>query len=484
MAAVFHSFGLPHLAALGLMGLALAASLHAALHKRDSRAAALWVLFIWLSPALGPLLYWLFGINRIHRRASAIRSKRVRAAAHSRRRKATKPPRDPLPPDLPAHLRGLARATDKIAPFPLSGGNRIRPLVNGDEAYPRMLEAIARAERTISFSTYIFDNDPTGRQFARALGEACRRGVQVRVILDDAGARYSWPSILGQLRRLGAPTARFHPRPLFLRLAALNLRNHRKILVVDGCLGFTGGMNIRHGNRLALRPRRGIRDLMFEVQGPLVRQLQEVFAEDWLFCAGEVLEGPEWFPPLSPQGEAVGRGIPDGPDEDLDRLALTIHAAVSSVRERLAVATPYFLPERDLISALNTAALRGARVQILLPAANNLPFIHWASEAMWWQILKWGCEIRLSPPPFDHSKLLLADGFWTLIGSANLDPRSLRLNFEFNLECYDRSLAREMGRWFDARWRRARPVTLEEVDARPLPIRLRDGLARLAAPFL
>jgi cardiolipin synthase len=216
----------------------------------------------------------------------------------------------------------------------------------------------------------------------------------------------------------------------------------------------------------------------------VVAHLQEVFADDWFFTTGEALRGEKWFPELENRGSVIARGVADGPDEDFEKLRWTILGALAAAQHSIRVATPYFLPEPAIISALNLAALRGVAVDILLPARNNLPFVQWASAAHWWQVLERGCRIWLSPPPFDHSKLFLVDDCWALVGSTNWDPRSLRLNFEFNVECYDADLTRTLGEWFDTQLRPSRQVTLEEADARSLPIRLRDGVARLFTPFL
>jgi cardiolipin synthase len=468
----------PHLAAGFDFLAALLASVHALLHKRDSRAATLWIGVIWLMPLLGPVLYLALGVNRIRRRAISLRL--------------TKPGDRPIPANLGEsqlagveHLKLLADVVNRIAIFPLTPGNRVQPLVNGDEAFPAMLAAIESAQKSISLSTYIFDNDPTGEQFATALSRAVARGVAVRVLVDSAGARYSWPSVIHKLKRSNVRVARFLPSLAPWRVMTLNLRNHRKLLAVDGQIAFTGGMNIRHGNVLTGRSRHPVQDLQFRVEGPVVAQLQAVFANDWAFTTGEVLQGEAWFPePRSAGPGIIARVIADGPDADFEKLRLTLLAALAEAQTSVQILTPYFLPDPALISALNLAALRGVRVDVILPAQNNLPFVHWASRAMWWQVLERGCRLWLTPPPFDHSKLMIVDGHWVLLGSANWDARSLRLNFELNVECYGREFAHAMAAVVEKKLQGSREVTQAEVDARTMPGKLRDAIARLFSPFL
>jgi cardiolipin synthase len=464
--------------------LAVIASAHAILHKRDTRAAVAWVGLIWLVPVLGALLYLLLGINRIHRRATELRKLGIDVRFAIRD---TITDWQVVSADLSGsqgQLEALARVVGRVttrAPLP---GNRLVPLVNGDEAYPEMLEAIERAERSIALGTYIFDQDDAGTAFADALERAVRRSVQVRVLIDAIGVRYSFPSMVRELRRRGVRIARFMHSWLPWRIPFANLRSHRKFLIADGAVGFTGGMNIRAGHVLSAKPKRPVQDLHFRIEGPVVGHLMEVFAEDWAFTTREVLRGDDWFPILHEAGSVVARGISDGPGADFDKLRLTLHGAIAAARSKICVVTPYFLPDRELIAALNIAAMRGVEVQIVLPEVSNQPVVAWASTAQHWQLLERGCRIFLTPPPFDHTKLMIVDRTWTLIGSANWDPRSLRLNFEFNVECYDEALATEMELLVEHKLRGARELTKAEVDARRLLIQLRDGTARLFSPYI
>ncbi len=464
--------------------LAVLASGHAVLHNRDSRAAIAWVGFIWLVPILGAALYFIFGVNRIRRKAAWLRSDLDRYRAEAA---APGCPPDELAQHLPAHtghLAALARLVAGVVDRPLLHGNHIEPLLNGDEAYPAMLEAISQARQTISFTTYIFNRDEVGLAFAQALGAAVRRGVEVRVLIDAVGIRYSWPTIGRALRREGVPYALFLPSLALWHLLSLNLRTHRKILVADGRLGFTGGMNIRKENCLQRPTRRPVQDLHFRLQGPVVAHLQEVFADDWQFTTGESLRGEAWFPKLDAAGAMLARGVIDGPDENFEKLRWTLLGALAIARKSVRIVTPYLVPDHAVVSALNLAAMRGVKVDIILPSRSNLPFVQWASRAMWRQLLEHGCRIWLTPPPFDHSKLMLVDGGWALLGSANWDARSLRLNFEYNVECYDGEFVGRLDALVESKFRGAHPVSLREVDGRSLPGRLRDGVAGLLTPYL
>ena len=470
----------PFIAGALTLALSVVASSHVILHKRDSRAAVAWVGLIWLAPVIGSGLYVLLGVNRIQRRAIARRSSRPVIAPR------LEPDGTVLEPRLSAaHLESLAQLVQRLTGRSLTSGNVVTPLVDGDAAYPAMIAAIDAAQASVGLSTYIFDNDSAGRLFLDALERAVQRGVAVRVLVDAVGARYSWPTpIFSLLRRRRIPAAAFGRTVLPWRMPYFNLRNHRKVLVVDGRVGFTGGINIRAGHLVARAPRSPVQDLHFRVEGPVVSHLAQIFADDWAFTRKELLGGDEWFPVLDGNGCVTARGLADGPDEDLDPCRFTRFGALACARERVRIVTPYFVPDQALLTELAVTAMRGVQVEIILPEVNNLILVHWAATAQLWQVLARGCKVFYTPPPFDHTKLMLVDGAWALVGSSNWDARSLRLNFEFDLECYDKGLVGELDRLVDAKQARARPVTLEEVNGRSLAVKLRDGIARLAAPYL
>jgi len=458
--------------------------LHAILNKRRARSSLLWVGLILFAPIMGALLYFLFGINRVRRRAVTLRAAvewppEAPATESATRRELS----DSLPDDA-QHLLQLKVLAEKAIEKPLLPGNRIVPLMNGDEAYPEMLAAIEGAQHSIALLSYIFDVDPWGRRFADALVAAKDRGVEVRVLVDDAGAHYSWKQMPKELRKRGVRAASFNPRMRVLPTSVLNLRSHRKAMIVDGTLGFTGGMNIRAGCVLAEDPKMPTQDVHFRVEGPVIAHLRELFSKDWAFADGEILSGEKWFPPLEECGNTFARGIPDGPDEDFARLYWTLAGAITLAQRSIKIVTPYFLPEDPLISALNIASMRGVEVDIIVPEKSNLFLVQWAMNATLWQILWHDCRLWFTPGPFDHSKLMVVDDHWVLLGSANVDPRSLRLNFEFNLECYGGEFAAAVSRIVDQKRDGARRIALVDLERRTLPARVRDGIARLFHPML
>ncbi len=473
--------GAPWLGAAYVLA-SLAASGHVVLRKRDPRAAIGWVGLIWLVPGLGVLLYAVFGVNRIRRRAIALRRARSTTSVTSER------PAETVRPEAASTdhrgLVALARLGGRVSGRPLLSGNLVVPLQNGDEAYPAMASAIEQAERSVALSTFIFAADQVGRRFVEALAGAVRRGVAVRVLVDSAGVYYSWPPVHLVLRRAGVPVARFLPITTGAGLAFFNLRNHRKLLVVDGRVAFCGGMNIRDRHVVGAGSPVATRDVQFRLEGPVIAQLLEAFVEDWSFTAGEALEGPAWKSEASPAGPTTARALTDGPDDDFEVIRQLLLGALAAARESVEIVTPYFLPDPSMIAALAVTALRGVRVDIVIPARGNIPLVRWATPALLWQVLGPGCRVFLSPAPFDHAKLMVVDRTWTMFGSTNWDPRSLRLNFELDVECYDPALAARVAHLVAERRQESRELTLADVDGRPLPVRLRDGVARLLSPYL
>src|SRR5579863_959298 len=320
------------------IALALPTSLHAVLRKRDPRAAVAWAGLIWLVPFAGVLFYLVFGVNRIARRAGKLR----------RRRLAVDRPQHPLlsaPEELArtltpasAHLVPISGVAERLTERPVLAGNRVSMLVNGEAAYPEMLRAIDQATRSVALEAYLIELDEVGKPFVEALGRARARGCQVRVLLDYVGSQLS---VVKALREQGVDVAVFLPAALWrFRSRYMNLRNHRKILVCDARVAFTGGMNIRESHLLERPGPRHEQDTHFRLEGPVADQLLDTVIDDWAFATGEVLLGSAWTPEGGAVGDVHARGIPFDPGENLDVLRFVVGAAAAAARRSIRIVSP------------------------------------------------------------------------------------------------------------------------------------------------
>ncbi|MFK7992678.1 MAG: cardiolipin synthase [Granulosicoccus sp.] len=457
--------------------LAVWAGFHVILNKRNEASAFSWLGIIVLAPLIGALLYWFFGINRIRRRAQAELADHTSAA--TQRDESLCVPMQSLPASWQARMQFGAGVHDA----PYLADNALQPLRNGDEAYPEMLGAINQAQICIVLSSYIFEFDEIGRQFVAALVNAHRRGVMVRVMIDGLGVGYGLSLVRSDrvLRRQGVKTARFLSALSTSGTRFINLRNHRKILSVDGQVAFIGGINIRDNNLLKGSAAHKTQDVHFKVRGPVINQINRVFATDWEFASDEKLHLPPW----RDDGEALpvaSRVLLDGPDDNFQKLKLTILGAVQSAKKRVCVVSPYFLPDKSITSALQLAVLRGVKVDVCLPARNNLRIVGWAMQANQAELLEMGVNVYESQDPFDHSKLFIVDDDWCLVGSSNWDARSLELNFEINLECYDVAFNRELTAIIDDKLMNA--VQILHVPDHQFLVRVRNNFCRLFSPYL
>ncbi len=476
----------PHILATVSVVLGAAAAIHATMTKEDVRSAAGWVGVILLSPLVGALIYFVAGINRIRRRALVVR--RIMGSTHPHLSGPGAARRDlPEPVRLSDELVGLKLLGDSVAGFPLTSGNSIEILDDGDRAYAAMSGAIDAAKRHILMETYIFDNDEIGVKFADRLIAAVARGVVVRVLIDAVGARYSVPSIVGHLRAGGVKVESFNGRIITgLRLPYANLRTHRKILIIDDELAFTGGMNVREAFSAEITGEDHQKDTHFRLTGPVVADLHAVAVEDWRFARGQESPMPAYSERRfdDPSHPVAMRVVASGPDLTMATNQKILMGAFSVARRSIRIMSPYFLPDRELIAALVTAARRGIAVDIVVPRQNNLLLVDLAMTAQFDQILVPNCRIWRADGAFNHSKLMAVDGNWAFVGSSNLDPRSLRLNFEVDLEIFDPDFAADIEKRIDNAIQLATQVDLRALQRRPFLLRLVEKILWLGSPFL
>lgn len=477
----------PHILVILSVALGTPAAIHAAMTKEEVRSAIGWVGVIVLSPILGAVIYAIVGVNRMRRSTISQQRALLSHTGHDSLDRF-----DATNDGVANHLRkryiAMKTLGDRVSQCALTTGNTIEILETGDDAYSAMLAKINAATRSILLETYIFDRDPIGLRFADALIAATKRGVAVRVLIDAVGARYSIPSIVGHLKEGGVTVDVFNGNIIMgLRLPYANLRTHRKILIVDGTDAFTGGMNIRAGFAAEVVGDNSAHDTHFHLTGPVVTDLFHIASSDWRFASGEVLSGADWImamPEREPGSAIFLRAVPSGPDKEIEANHRMLMGAFSIAEKHIKIMSPYFLPDRELITALVTAARRGVEVDIVVPAVNNLMLIDRAMRAQFDQLLKDGCRIWRANGPFNHSKLMVIDDHWAYVGSSNLDPRSLRLNFEIDIEVMDNTFAGRIDRRIEGALKDSDPITLPLLQSEPFVNRLIDRIIWLGSPYL
>ncbi len=460
---------------------AFVAASHALLYKRDPRAAWGWIALCIIMPPVGAVLYCFLGVNRVQSKGRRLQKRSpfqlgagLEAVAGQFRSENA---------DAAVLHTEQSRLVYAMTGRPITSGNEAAILFGGEQAYPLMLQAIEQARESVYIATYIFEANTSGRKFIAALAAAAKRGVDVRVLVDGVGEWHGLPLATSLLHKHGVRTAKFLPPRVFPPSLSMNLRLHHKIMVVDGRVGFTGGMNIGD-TYMALDSSNPYRasDVHFQLRGPAVIQLEEIFFWDWGFATGE----ETYYARSSNEqpGNVLCRTVVDGPNEDLDTLTTLYVAAIMSARRRVDIVTPYFLPPREMIKALQVAARRGLAVRVVLPGTSDSRIVHRATRNMLWEVLEAGVQVYYQPPPFSHAKLFVVDQAYAVVGSSNLDPRSLRLNFELAVEIYDENFATARTRDIDQLRYKSTEITLQEVDSRPLGQRLLDAACWLFSPYL
>jgi cardiolipin synthase len=450
-------------------------ALHALLTKNDSRSALAWVVFCLVLPIIGPVTYLILGINRTRQRAQG-------SYQPGDLKGTGKSIREPVGTDF----RPYSLIGETVTGYGLHSCDELTILENGEAFYPAVIEAISKATERVYLSTYIFQDGESGGQVVDALKAARSRGADVRIILDGLGGIAYPPGISRKLRKAKIPFEYFNPIQLLPPSLHINMRNHRKIAVVDSHTTFVGGQNIsdRHLVSRTDNPKCA-KDLHFRMRGKIVDDLERAFLRDWNHCTGD--DSDSCFHPGNTnktESDIWTRLILDGPNEHLDQLVEVMLGVFSVARSRIWIVTPYFLPGPEIVAALQGAALRGVDVRILLPERTNIHLAHYAAQHNLRYIMERDLNVFALPAPFIHTKAILVDDLYSLIGSANMDPRSLRLNFELGVEVFSREFASQLADYIEKNLANAHRVNDKLLGKEPLPIRIRNAVSWLFSPYL
>ena len=451
--------------------------------KRDSTAAMAWCLVVVFLPLLGASLFWVFGHNRVNRPLSRRRQHRfrfrighpppTREAAHGRH-----------PPKAPPTHADLGDLALKVNAFPVSSGNAVTLYQDTQQAFDAIIAAVESARHHVHMEYFIFRGDATGKQVLELLTAKARAGVQVRLLYDAMGGLKLRRRLLKPLRAAGGKVDTFLPVTILPFRFRVNLRNHRKITVVDGRVAFTGGMNIGD-EYLGKDAYFGYwRDTSVRLEGPAAAALQRIFIEDWDFAYGEPLNGAAYFPESTAAGSEAVQVIESGPDQDVNAIRQVYFAAILSARERVWIATPYFVPDVALLDALRLARYRGVDVRLLTILKPDHFLSFYASRYYYEDMLTVGTKIYQYAKGMMHSKVMLVDGRWGMVSSANLDNRSLHLNFEAGCVLHSPNLVAELEKAYNRDLRDSVRLDARTFAQRSFWSRLAENACRLLSPTL
>ncbi len=464
--------------------LASSATLWVLYHPREPRAMLAWILAFILLPLFGVLLFLLIGEPRLRR-------------LRNRRRKRRPQGVEPAPVEyiesqesardsqrLSPSMRRLSRLVTHLTQRPPLRHNQVKIQQDGIAAFDALAAALAAAQDHIHLEFYIFRPDQSGTRIAEILIERAQAGVEVRLLLDFIGSwSLSW-RFFRRLRREGVEVGWFMPIIPWRGRWRMNFRNHRKIVIIDGDSAITGSLNIGDEYAGIERSLGQWHDTLVTLHGPVVEELQEIFCEDWYYATRRRVSGARYHPPLQPRADTIAQLVPSGPDQEVRVVQLLIHGLLASARHEICFATPYFIPDAALLIALQGAAYRGVVVRLLLPGRSDHRLSLWAARSYYREICAAGVEISEYPKGMLHSKLVLIDREWAMVGSANMDERSFRLNFEVSLLLYDQCTARTLRDHFaQLRSESIRYRTPAEIQW-GFGESLLLGIARLAGPLL
>ena len=460
--------------------------------RKEPMATLSWILGILLLPALGLILYFLIGERRVRRRLRRIRKREAyivralqAAGARQDRTGSRFRSRSETPyPALDEDLEPLAKISTKLSQYPLTMGNRVEAYTTPQRIYDEILSAIDSALDHVHLEYYIFRPDSTGKLFVDQLTAKARQGVEVRLLLDGVGTWGTSRRFLRPLIQAGGKVDWFLPAIPLRRHWHVNCRNHRKIVVVDGEVAFTGSQNIGDEYRGRLSKWAGWKDTQLRVEGPAAQQLQDVFVEDWYFASGEDLTSKRYLRGVPARGESLVQIVPSGPDQDRNVLSQIYLTAFNSAKQTLRISTPYFVPGPGMLLAIQNAAYRGVAVEILIPSKTDAPLVLWAGRSYYQELLEAGARIYEFDDGFLHSKTITIDGRWSLVGSANMDVRSFLLNFEVTCTVFDREIALDLDADFIRYRDRSRAIRRYKDSQGPFLPSVIEGAARIMSPLL
>lgn len=446
------------------------------LEKRRPSSTLAWILALVFLPYIGLLMYLVLGRRRLRHTRRSIRQRKAFRGTLPGAASALEP-----------REHALIQMAARFADEPVTAGNRVRILKDATEAYPALFDAIGHARAYILVEYYIVQVDSAGERLRHALIEAARRGVRVYFLFDSVGSWNIDDGWLAPMREAGCECCAFLPLHLTPIRLRWNFRNHRKLVVVDGRVGLTGGINIGEEYE-GKNPDFGHwRDMHLEVHGPAVRSLERIFHDDWHLATGQVIERAGHFPDLLAEG-SMGRDLvqvlPSGPDREWETIHLQMFVAISTARTRCYVTTPYFVPDEPIRVALITAAMRGVDVRLLLPCKSDLPFVRYAGRSYVEELLRAGVRIFEYDAGVLHAKTMVVDTSYGTVGSANMDIRSFRLNFEVNVFVYGREFAERLERVFEEDCAVSTELELESFLRRPRREKVIESFARVCSPLL
>ena len=474
-----------HVVGLALWAVALALVPFVLIRRKEPSSTIAWILTLVFLPALGAALFLLFGRDRV--RWPARRKRALDAVV--RAQVEALPERGAVANELPAAPpeneleRALFRVGARLTHLRASSGNRVQVLVEGNATYDSIGDAIDSARHHVHAQYYLIRNDATGRWFRERLVAAAKRGVIVRLLLDGFGCFPLGAAWRRPLKRAGARVGEFLPMRSVL-LQPVNLRNHRKIIVVDGRTAFTGGYNVGDEYRGRMPGVGDWRDVHLRIEGPAAAELQRVFFQDWAFATNEPIAPADYFPQVPAVGDATVAIVPSGPDTRNEAIHRLFFGAIVGAEQEVLVSTPYFVPTESLLVAMEVAAMRGVDLQLLLPGRSNHGVTFHAGRSFYTQLLEAGIDLREYTPGIVHAKTLVADGRVALVGSANMDLRSFRLNFEVHALVHDATTAAKLADTFRVEATNSRRVVLAAWRERSWTLRIKEGAARLVSPLL